>query len=528
MEKSRQLLIPLLNAFEINCRKSAQNNTALFRLLIDDYTKYGSDFRSSNDGKPYRELFKSLDYYGTLPMDTIEDLKTIHELYKTLGVSKDGSNEMHFGCCYQGLFYRPGWAKGNNNWFLEALKYMKTFTARLPDIRLEPLPVEEECQFVFMENVLKDLKFSFNFNPQMLAAMKREQRLWTTLEESVLSPNATDSKGHNIVFASDVLDGKPIVRVYEEEYKNVMSRSFRGDHSLLKPLIDCYFESVVGVWPKEWIKAMRKFCTISLSGRGQKYSKEIKKLVMESPSKSFTKYINNCKEFADDVGEHALTHLDYDSVSWHTIYRMTHWKGEVEDDFLHDAPVSAVRRFILGFPELEMSRFLHNIQDDERVSELLATGEFADAFFYNRFADEEPRGFPVYTFYRDNVDRLQRLLPSGHLSTPHAIISLVLDKRIPDHLRACILKNLRLDEPSDRDEENCWRVRLGLKDDLTSSLAEAVKGIKLESLLDDRALVETISYYLVQKIKAQKDSPDDVCEIVILALTLTAADYVGR
>lgn len=63
-------------------------------------------------------------------------------------------------------------------------------------------------------------------------------------------------------------------------------------------------------------------------------------------------------------------------------------------------------------------------------------------------------------------------------------------------------------------------MKLGLKDDFTSNLAEALKDIEMQTIMDNRELIQTIAYYLVKKIEAGIICPDDICVKVSLALTL--------
>lgn len=529
MDESRQALVPLLQDFYHSWWKSTpgSNHSALFRLLIDDFTKYGGDFEVSVGcyRKPYKDLFKfeSIQYkYHSLPMDSIEDLKAFHDLYTTLGLS----NEMHLKCIYEGLFYRPGWAKENNDWFMEAIKELKIIPINTAYMKLKPTLVEAECQIVFIEKVLKNLMFRFEFTPEMLDAIKGQQRLWTTLEEAALSQTAPDCTNFEIYSCAEILQDKPLLRVYEQEYKNVMSKSFRGDYSLLKPLIECYFETVEESWPKAWTSFMREFCSSLLGNVKPDYYKDIKNMVMKSPSKYFTKYFEDCKSCPDDIKEHALTLLDYECASDQSLYLIAGGNEDLETRFLNEAPVSAVRRYIRGFEGEDVMRHFENIESNKRVSEILSTSDFVNETFFNHEWYESFHGFREYDRCRDNIDRLQRLIPSGILSVPQAIINLVLEKQMPEPMKTLLLRRLEVKRPSDYAKKNGWRAKLKLKKNYSSNLAKALKRTSLQTVTSNRKLIETISFYLVQKIKNQTDTPDDLCAQVTLALSLLTSNCI--
>lgn len=445
MDSSRQALVPLLENFLSSGRNSAKDNTALFRLLTDDYSKYGSDFEVNRgqSRKSYKGLF---DYpsdgslFNSRPMDSVEDLKAIYDLYKALGISRDGSRGFFYNCFYQGLFYRPGWAVEKSDWFLEVLKELKHFSA--PRLRLKCQPVVAECQILFIEIILRRKMFDFDFTPEMSAAICTEQRLWMCVEETVLGLHPRDRIESEVYFAAKILKNKPILKVYEENFKNVLCRSFRGDQSLLRPLIDSYFESVNNIWPEEWITSLRKFCTSALQYGERDYQATIRKMAMASPSKVFTMYFDCCAKcyLSDEVIDHSIEHLDYETASHDTLSMLMKMDGEVEAKFLNAAPVSAVRQYILGCErDRMMSVFEEGIESRDRVSDILSTGEFLDEWLYNTDIDEGLRGFHENTDCRDNVDRLQRYIPSGILTIPQAIVNLVFEKRMSEDLKSWIL-----------------------------------------------------------------------------------------
>lgn len=523
MDDSRQALVPLLKEFEKDHWNSAKDNTILFRLLVEDYTKHGSDFEFETNGAKllsYKSIFKSLDKgYRSLPMETIEDLKAIHDLYKTLDIEESLSSGMRIRSLYEGLFNKPGWAKEHNDWFVEAIKGLGRLTLTLFSIDEKKLSTEEECQILFLENILGELKSTREYGAILKQLIKREERLWTAFEKSVFTSSSVQDDHFSL--AGELLNGKPFID-HEEEYKNILSKLFRGDHSILKPWIACYFES--NVWPEQWQKSLRELCASSLGSQKSKYYQEIKQLVMTSPSLVFTKYFTKCSNCTEDVTEHAIKHFDYSGSVGKSLYSKLRCNDKLESKFLDNAPIEGIRGYFHANnnPESMMSQLQRMDEEGlhERVSEILYTGDFADWRFYNaRRIDDNYFGFSEDSICSKNIDRLNRFLPSGKLSVTQAIMSLILDKRIPSNVRRFITRRLYISEPADYDTENGWREKLGLKDDFSSSLSEALKDFKLQAIMDDRNLIQTIVYYLVGKID-RDDAEGELCPQVMLAVCL--------
>lgn len=551
-----------------NYKRTASENTAIFLRVINDLKQYGEPFAIGMDvfnrePEPYTSLFRYKEYSRTnYPMESFEDLVAIRDLLKVCSIKEETHRDLRRGCVMEGLFYRPGWATEHNQWFMEEIKDIKYFrTEELDSCKLDPVPIEADCQFEFIKKMFKTLKIVTSMPNNFMEAVSREESLWKAFEEcqferekmEIAKPGMFDSlfpdnvSAESLLTAGRILYGKPVTTEYEYPIKNILIKTLHGDSAILKPFVDCYFDSVDNVWTKNLVYALRYLCEYSLHGNNEPFLQMLRELVFQSPSRILAKYFVECGN-----PDKAAIHKVISIIDFHDLASMNEPKKprlegyqqestpelllsvvnkskEGRNKFLREAPIEAVIVYLEFTEESKHFRCfeqLNQCASRERINEVLKTGKFVESqFFYHNshqwvgFDDES-------CCYESNLEKMLMILPSRTLNFPQALINLVLETDMPPQARTKLLQEMDGWKCVKGHEEYFTKLKLNMNT-FETNLETVLENIPEQTIMDDQKLLQTIAHYLYQKCKAGTASPLDLGPKVRLALCLVTSKLIS-
>lgn len=544
---SRQDLQNALQAWYKERKTStASNNTALFKLVIDDYTRHNGDCKVDlgwSKPQPYKVIFSNRDHRTEpLPMDSFEDLVAIRDLYKTLGIVERYNSGIRYGSVYTGLFYRPGWAREHNEWFMEEISEYTDFEIKQQSTTGERAEIEAECQVKYLTKALMQKSCINGLPDHIMSALCKHEPLWTIFEKRLFGEDALIEAGYGMLFmAYTVLHDKPVSVVFDAPWKNALSKSLRGDFTELKPLVHNHF--IDSSWPKPILDTLRSVCTNSLQKVTDPYTEQFRSLVLTSPSRILAKYFANCKSPSKDHFESVFNGIDFDDLYQNNFELFCKvfgdgddsiGRGSTHDDFKYQylckVPFEAAQKYVATYSdEILQSNVENGYLGDIDYAKLLRGDSFANRHCKRRDIDDR-EDVPGYddqdTCIKSNSDKLHIMLPFGGLTYGQALLNLVLEKNIVDSFRSRLIKEV---EDHGKYKWDHKEYRRGLELDCvnyTTDLEAFLEGFSDKAIIDNQKLLQTIAFYLLHKIKAGTAIAEDVGPRVRLALCMLTSKFI--
>lgn len=194
---------------------------------------------------------------------------------------------------YETMYFAPGWAKEHNEWFMEQLKDIPHLFVSICSLdEREPVPIEAECQREGLRKVLDCGQNAYRIADCWTGYISQEECLWRAYElHHFNKDNIKRSSVKDFIKASTILDGKPIVKEYDLPLKNALVKAFHGDPTSLQPFVDCEFN---GLHDEDLCTIRDTLLTLSiesLSVAKTRFSKMLRELVLQSPSRTLVNYI---------------------------------------------------------------------------------------------------------------------------------------------------------------------------------------------------------------------------------------------